>query len=91
MQHQKDLLEEEFTSKSSLLAKGIVTRSSVNALERSIAEADGDIARLQSEMLAADAQMAKFNKQIMQAKDAAQQAALDEMQNVEAEFDAIRE
>lgn len=91
MQHQKDLLQEEFTSKSSLLKKGIVTRSSVNALERSIAEADGDIARLQAEMLAADAQIAKFNKQILQTKDAAQQAALDEMQNVEAEFDAVRE
>lgn len=91
MQRQHDLLNQEYTSQFNLLAKGLVTRSSVSIIERAMADADGDIARLQSESLSADAQIARFNKEIIQAKDAAQQAALDEMQNVEAEFDAVRE
>ncbi|NGP18401.1 HlyD family type I secretion periplasmic adaptor subunit [Devosia aurantiaca] len=91
MQEQRDLLAEDYERQSTLLASGLVTRSAVNVLQRAMADADGDIARLQSEVQTADAQIMRFRREMDQARDTAKQAALDEMQSIEAEFDAVRE
>ena len=91
MQQQHALLRGDFERQSRLLTSGLVTRSAVSALERSIADAEGDIARLTSEVQSVDAQIMRFRREMDQARDTAKQAALDEMQSIEAEFDAVRE
>lgn len=91
MQQQFDLLTEDYGRQSKLLAIGLVTRSQVNVLQRAMADAQGSIARLKAESSSSDAQIQRLNREIAQAKDVAQQAAADEMQTVEAEFDAVRE
>lgn len=91
MQQQYDLLSEDYARQSKLLASGLVTRSQVNVLQRAMADAQGSIARLHAESSSSDAQIQRLNREIAQAKDVAQQAAADEMQTVEAEFDAVRE
>lgn len=91
LERQKSLLSQEFEAKSSLARKGILTQSTANTVERAVADAEGQLARLRSDMSVNDAQIARYQKQIIQAHDAAQQTALDEMQNVEAELDAVRE
>lgn len=91
MEQQHALLRGDFERQSQLLVSGLVTRSAVSALERAIADAEGDIARLKSEVQTADAQMTRFRREMDQARDTAKQAALDEMQSIEAEFDAVRE
>lgn len=91
MQRQHDLLADDYGRQSKLLTGQLVTRSAVNVLQRAMADAQGDIDRLKSDVLSADAQIARFRNEITQAKDTATQAALDEMQNIEAEFDGVRE
>ncbi len=88
---QHALLIEERDAKLGLYKKGIISRPVVNAVERAIADSEGEGARLQSEADVALAQIARFNKQILQTEDDAKQAALDELQNAEAELDAIKE
>ncbi len=91
MERQLTLLREDYRVMADLQAKGVAALSSVRTIDRSIADAEGDIARLQSEIQEADAQIEKYRREIIQATDAVQQAALDEMQSVEAELDALRE
>ena len=91
MQQQYDLLSEDYARQSKLLEGGLVTRSQVNVLQRAMADAQGSIARLHAESSSSDAQIQRLNREIAQARDVAQQAAADEMQTVEAEFDAVRE
>ncbi|KFB09265.1 HlyD family type I secretion periplasmic adaptor subunit [Nitratireductor basaltis] len=91
MRRQQEILTDEFNSKSSLLKKGIVTRSSIRLLERAIADADGDIVQLESEGRIAQTQIAKYRMEIAQVRDAAQKAAYDEIQAVEADLDTVRE
>lgn len=91
IERQKTLLEEQHVNLLKLLENQLATRSSVSAVERAIAEADGAMAELRAEMEADDAQIARFERQIIQLRDAARQSAFDEMQAVEAELDAVRE
>ncbi|HET7412472.1 MAG TPA: HlyD family type I secretion periplasmic adaptor subunit [Pararhizobium sp.] len=91
VEHQRHLLKEEYTAKSGLAKEGIVTRSAVRAIQRAIADADGSLARLRSDVNVSTAQIAKYRKQMIQTRDAAHQTALDEMQDVEAQLDAVHE
>ncbi|MDB5473211.1 MAG: secretion protein HlyD, partial [Devosia sp.] len=91
MQNQYELFAEDFARQSQLLEKGLVTRSALNVLQRAMADAEGDISRLKAEVQSADAQITRFRREMDQARDTAKQAALDEMQSIEAEFDAVRE
>jgi HlyD family secretion protein len=91
LERQKKLLRSEVEAKDALARKGILARSTVNTLERAVADADGDLARLHSDISVAEAQIDRYGKQIEQTRDTAQQAALDEMQSVDAELDAVRE
>ncbi|MBU1334453.1 MAG: HlyD family type I secretion periplasmic adaptor subunit [Alphaproteobacteria bacterium] len=91
MNRQLALLREDYRVMVDLQGKGVAAQSSVRTIERSIADAEGDVARLDFEVREADAQIEKYRREIIQATDAVQQAALDEMQSVEAELDALRE
>lgn len=91
MRRQRAILQSELGIKTSLLNKGIVTRSTVNLLERAVADSDGDIARLDAESRMVETQVAKYKMEMMQVADAAQKAAFDQIQTVEVELDAARE
>jgi len=91
MTAQRDLLLSEMSSKAALLDKGLVTRSELFEIQRAVADADGDIARLEAEIQEIDTQILKYQGELVAAGDAAQQASLQEMQSVEIELDAVRE
>ncbi|MCW5720681.1 MAG: HlyD family type I secretion periplasmic adaptor subunit [Devosia sp.] len=91
MYRQLSLLREDYRAIVDLQAKGVATLSSVRVAERAIANAEGDIARLEAEVQEATAQIEKYRREIIQATDAVRRAALDEIQSVEAERDTLRE
>ncbi|WP_338721960.1 HlyD family type I secretion periplasmic adaptor subunit [Devosia sp. XK-2] len=91
MHSQLALLREDLAAMRELSEKGVVAQSSVRTAERAVFDAEGDISRLESEVQEANTQLEKFSGEIIQARDAARQAALDEMQTVEAELEALRE
>jgi len=85
------LLKDEYEAKLSLYQKGLMARSEVSVLERAIADGDGTIARLDAEIQEVNAQIEKFQKEMIQTKDTEKRAALDEIQSAEAELDTVRE
>jgi len=91
MMAQRELLVAEMQSKATLLDKGLVTRSEVFEIQRAVADADGDIARLQAEMQEIEAQILKFRGEMVQTTGAARNASLQEMQAVETELDTVSE
>jgi HlyD family secretion protein len=84
-------LREELEAKSSLLAKGLTTRPVVAGLERSIADGEGDVARVEAEISEIDAQVEKHRQEMLQMENALRQSALKEAQALEAELDGVRE
>jgi HlyD family type I secretion membrane fusion protein len=91
MRSQLALLREDMAAMLELRDKGVVTQSSVRTIERSVFDAEGDISRLESEVQEAVTQLEKYTGEILQAQNAVRQAALDEMQTVEAELEALRQ
>lgn len=91
MQAQRELLTAELETKTQLLDKGLITRSEVRQLQRAVADADGDIARLMAEVQEIDTQIARYTGEMIQVRDANRQAALSEIQNVQIELDTVRE
>ncbi|MEO0913310.1 MAG: HlyD family type I secretion periplasmic adaptor subunit, partial [Pseudomonadota bacterium] len=88
---QHAILQEELDDKKALLDGGLVRRQEVNALRRAHAEVDGQIARLIAEVAEITEIKKKYDAQITQAESEARNAALDELQLVQAELDSIRE
>ena len=91
MARQVKLLREEFAGKRKLFRKGLLRKPELNALERAINDAEGQIARLEAQVDETGAQIAKFTEQIAQTWAAYQQNAHDEMQTIAAELDGVRE
>ena len=91
LKRQIALLREEFAGKLRLYERGLVRKPELNALERAINDADGQVARLEAQVAETGAQIAKFEAQIAQTWAAYQQLAHDEMQTIAAELDAVRE
>jgi HlyD family secretion protein len=91
MRRQKAILQNELDVKSSLLQKGIVTRSSISLLERAVAEAEGNVGRLEAEARISQTQIGKYRLEMAQVADTAQKTAFDELQTVETELDSARE
>lgn len=88
---QMGLLQEELDGKQELFDKGLLRRPELSAIRRAIADAQGQAGRLQAEISETDAQIVRVEQQVAQAKDTYGQAALEELQSVEAELDAVRE
>jgi HlyD family type I secretion membrane fusion protein len=91
METQLKFLKEELAAKSELLGQGLIRRTETNALSRAIADAHGQIGRLAAEVSETGAEITKFEGQMSQTRAAYKQAALDEMQKIEAELDTVRE
>jgi HlyD family type I secretion membrane fusion protein len=88
---QLELLQQELAGKQQLLDKGLVRSTEIKSVQRAIAEATGQVGRLSAEMSETFAQIAKQEQQIRQAQNAQRQAALDELQGIQGELDAVRE
>ncbi len=88
---QLALLEEEHEAKEALFAKGLTRRPEVIAVERVVIEAEGQIGRLEAEIAEIVQIQRKYDVQIEKARSEYRQAALDELQVVQAELESIRE
>jgi HlyD family type I secretion membrane fusion protein len=90
-EEQLRLLHEEYEGKKILLDRGLIRKTEVKAIQRVMAEAEGQIGRLTAEIAETGAQIIKQEQTVRQTKNAYRQTALDELQRMEAELDAVRE
>ncbi len=88
---QLTLLREEYDGKKILLDKGLMRGTEIKAIKRAMADAEGQIGRLSAEISETGSQIAKHKQQMDQTENAYRQAALDELEGIEAELDSIRE
>jgi HlyD family secretion protein len=91
MIEQKAFLKDEYTGKMQLLSEGLIRKTEVNAIQRAMADADGQIGRLESEISETQAQVQKFDQQITQTVTELNQKSLDELQVAQGDLDAVRE
>src|SRR5690606_37539390 len=90
MEVQLQLLRQELQGKETLLAKGHIRSTEIKAVQRAIAEATGQIGRLSAEISETEAQIIKEQQQIQQNEVAQREAALDELEEIQGELDAVR-
>jgi HlyD family secretion protein len=91
MTEQLVFLRDEYKGKLKLLNRGLVRKPEVNAIQRAIADAQGQVGRLDAEVLETNAQAEKFRQQIKQTVTELNQKALDELQSSQSELDTVRE
>lgn len=91
MERQLGFLRDEHEAKDKLLKQGLIRRTEVNAIKRAMADAEGQIGRLSSEVAETNAQIKKHQEQIAQTMASYRQTALDETQSIQAELDNVRE
>ncbi|CDZ47989.1 HlyD family type I secretion periplasmic adaptor subunit [Neorhizobium galegae] len=91
MSRQLVLLKDEYDTKRVLLTKGLLRATEVRALQRAIADAEGQIGRLEAEISETGAQLLKGQQEIMRAEETYREEALDRLQSIQGERDAARE
>ena len=91
MDRQLILLNNELVGKQSLQKDGYIRQIEVNAIERAIADAEGETGQLVAQVAETKSQIVKYEQQIEQTKAAHQQSVVDELQSIEAELDSVRE
>lgn len=88
---QLDLLREDRDAKATLLERGLIRRPEINALERAVAEAEGQLGQVRAEIAEGSEMQAKYEAQKEQAIATYRQAALDELETIQSELDTVRE
>ncbi|MBB4569536.1 HlyD family type I secretion periplasmic adaptor subunit [Rhizobium leucaenae] len=88
---QLKLLTDEQESKEKLANIGVVRRSDLLAVQRAVADAMGDLARIDAELNENEAQVAKYRQEAIIAINANKQAALDALETAESDLDSVRE
>lgn len=88
---QLAILSDEFESKKTLLDKGLIRKSELNALERVKIEASGQIGRLEAEVSEISQMVLKYETQMQKTLSEYRQSALDDLQAVQAELESVRE
>lgn len=88
---QLALLQEEHAVKLELFEKALTRRPEVISVERVVIEAEGQIGRLEAEIAEIEQLQRRYSVQIEKARSEYRQAALDELQVVQAELESIRE
>jgi HlyD family type I secretion membrane fusion protein len=91
MGRQLALLQEEYVGKKTLQEQGLLRKTEIKAIQRAMADAEGQMGKLTAEVSETGAQIEKHNQQMEQTVAAYKQAALDELQSVEAELDSVRQ
>lgn len=90
-ERQLSLLTEERDSKARLVQVGYMRKTDLLAIERAIADAMGDISRLNGEINESEAEIAKFRQEAVIAVNSNKQAALDALETAESDLDSVRE
>jgi HlyD family type I secretion membrane fusion protein len=88
---QRAIMKEEHAAKSTLLDKGLLRATEIKTIERAMADAEGNIGRLNAEISETETQIRKQQEQIAHTKRAYRQAALDNLQSFSAELETVRE
>jgi HlyD family type I secretion membrane fusion protein len=91
MERQRELLLDEYEGKTTLLKQGLLRKTEINAIQRAIADAEGQSGRLIAEVSETKAQIRKLEQQIEQLVNTYKQTALDQLQTISAELDNVRE
>lgn len=91
VRRQLALLQEEYAGKQTLLAKNLIRKTEIKSIQRAIADAEGQIGRLMAEISETGTQILKQEQQVRQTEENSREAALDQLQKVEAELDSVRE
>jgi HlyD family secretion protein len=90
-QQQIDLLNQEFAGKSSLLKLGEVRKPEVLAIQRAIANAEGEIGRLDGDIGDARERIARTREEIIGVRNAAAKTASEQLNEMHAEGNDVRE
>ena len=88
---QLALLWEEHESKKQLLAKSLIRATELKSIKRAIADAEGQIGRLEAEVAETQAQIVKGQQEISRAEVAYREEALDQLQAIQGELATVRE
>lgn len=88
---QVELLETELEARETLSEKGLMRRTEIVGLKRSLVEAAGQIGRLEAEIGEIAELSQKYTMQISQTIRQHQQTALNDLQPIQGELDSIRE
>src|SRR5579872_3361401 len=91
VQRQIQLINEELTSKSTLLPQGLVRKPEILALERAQAGLHGEVGKLEGEIGEAKEQIAKTQQQIVGLRTAAIKDAVEQLHQTRAEMHDFRE
>ncbi|MEI2298465.1 HlyD family type I secretion periplasmic adaptor subunit [Ensifer sp. MJa1] len=91
VREQRQLLQEEYEGKKTLLAKDLIRKTEIKTIQRAIADAEGQIGRLMSEVSETGSQILKQEQQVNQTEESYREAAQDDLQKAEAELDTVRE
>lgn len=86
-----ELLMADLEAKSTLLERGLIRRDGVYVIRRALADARGQIGRIEAQLDETDAMIEKQGEEIRQATLRVPDAALDELQPVLIELDSARE
>lgn len=90
-EQQLKLLQGEYESKKTLLKKGVVRANDLKAIQRAMADAEGQIGRLEAEVAETDAQIVKGTQELQRAHQLYREDALDRLQEIQSERDQVRE
>lgn len=90
-EQQLELLRQEHKGKATLFEKGLLRGTELKAIERAMADAEGQIGRLDSEIDQATSQVERTRQEIRQAETAFREEALDRLQGIQGELDVVRE
>ena len=88
---QLDLLNDEYAAKEILLKKGVARANEVKAILRAIAEAEGQIGRLEAEIAETQTQRTKGEQEVLRATSAYREDALERLQAIQGERDMVRQ
>jgi HlyD family type I secretion membrane fusion protein len=88
---QTALLKEELEGKQALLARGYIRKPEVLALQRNVANLQGEVGRISGDMGDSRERIARAREQIDGVKKTAVKAAVEQLQEVGAEFNDVRE
>lgn len=88
---QLDLLTAEYESKKTLNRKGVIRANDLKTIQRAMADANGQIGRLEAEVAETKAQIVKGKQEIGRARELYREEALDRLQEIQSERDTVRE
>jgi HlyD family secretion protein len=91
VKEQLTLLEEELSGKGQLLGMGLVRKPEVLAVRRTFASLQGEVGRLNGEIGDARERIARANEQILALRHSTVKAAVERMQEVNAELNDVTE